>query len=216
VQADLAQMFKYDNFQYFLLVIDCFSSRIFVEPLKNKTSESVAKALQKIFKKFNTPIQEIQSDRGKEFLGQPCKTLFKDLKIVYRPKFGKNKANFAENAIGRVKRKLYMFLRTNLSKNWVSNIQKIVDGFNNTPAKKLGWLKPNEITSPLDTIRVKEAREKYHIKVYTEPSFEDQLKNQKAFLSSNDLKVKDFVYLNFEEKLFDKSFDTKVKQNGRK
>jgi hypothetical protein len=40
-----------------------------------------------------------------------------------------------------------MALRANLTQNWVKYIQFVVDGHNNTPIKKLGWLKPSQIHS---------------------------------------------------------------------
>ena len=96
VQADIAFMFNYEEYKYFLLVIDCFSSKIFTVPLKTKDSKTVAAAFEDIFKAFKAKIYEIQTDRGTEFLGS-TKKLFNEKNILYRTKFGKNKANFAGN-----------------------------------------------------------------------------------------------------------------------
>ena len=38
VFGDLAVMYPFDGFNYFLLVVDGFSSKVFVRPLKNKKS----------------------------------------------------------------------------------------------------------------------------------------------------------------------------------
>lgn len=94
VQADLAFMFEFDSYKYFLLVIDCFSSKIFTVPLKTKDSKEVSNAFKIIFEKFASKIYEIQTDQGTEFLGK-SKQLFKENNILYRVKIGKNKANFA-------------------------------------------------------------------------------------------------------------------------
>jgi hypothetical protein len=209
VQADIAYMFKWEDVQYFILLIDCFSKKIFAEPLKNKSSEFVSQALKKIFNEFGAPITEIQTDRGKEFLGKSCQDLFKQQHIVYRSKFGQNKANFAENAIGRIKRKLYMLLRSKLSHNWTQELPKVVLAFNNTPLENLGWLKPNDIKSKLDTLLVEEQRKKYGIEVYREPSFQEQLALENKLIP-NALNINDYVYLDFDSKTFDKSFDTQV------
>ena len=56
VQADIAYMFEYETFKYFLLVIDCFSSKIFTIPLKSRDSSSVAIAFAEIFVEFKAKI----------------------------------------------------------------------------------------------------------------------------------------------------------------
>jgi len=147
---------------------------------------------------------------GKEFLGA-TKQLFRKEKIFYKQKFGKNKANYAENGIYIVKKKLYMLLRGTLSQNWPSQIQTVVESYNDTPIKKLGWIKPNTIHSEIDSVKVEQAQRKNNIKVYKEPNFEDQIKNQKDYESQpKKLQVGQYVYLDFDEKIFSKSFDVQV------
>lgn len=64
VQADIAQMFDYNGYKYFLLVIDCFSSKLFVKCLKSKNSDEVAKAFSDIFHQFGAQIHVLETDRG--------------------------------------------------------------------------------------------------------------------------------------------------------
>jgi hypothetical protein len=211
VQADIAQMFEFNHYKYFLLLIDGYSSKIFVECLKSKNSEEVSRAFSKIFKEFGATIHVLETDRGKEFLGA-AKKLFKSENIYYKQKFGRNKANYAESGISIIKKKLYMLLRGTLSQNWPSEIQNIVTSYNNTPIKKLGWLTPSSINSEIDSVKVDKAKVENNIKVYKEPTFEEQIQNQKQYeLQKKNLQVGDFVYLDFDEKLFSKSFDVQVK-----
>ena len=211
VQADIAYMFNYENYIYFLLLVDCFSSKIFAVPLKARDSVTVARAFSQIFAKFNATIYEIQTDRGKEFLG-PCKKLFQEKNILFRTKLGKNKANFAENAILNVKRRLYKLLRGTLSHDWVSELPKTVEALNNTPIRKLGYLTPNSIISEKDSVNVYHAKEKLNITSYSEPNFHLQRQNQENYTSEKHLlQVNDYVYLDFNEKIFDKSFDVSVR-----
>ena len=209
VQADIAYMFEFNSFKYFLLLVDCFSSKIFTVPLKNKDSFTVAKSFEKILKEFNAKVYEIQTDRGKEFLG-PCKKLFEKEKIVYRAKFGKNKANFAEHSIFLVKKKLYMLLRGTLSKDWVKSLPSVVESLNNTPTQKLGWLTPNSIHSEVDSVLVQKAKKQQNISTYNEPNYHIQRKNQQNYEHTKNVQVNDYVYLDFDEKLFDKSFNVSV------
>jgi hypothetical protein len=210
-QMDLAVMYNYSGFVYFLLLIDCFSLKMFAKPLKSKSSPSVSKALQEIFEEFGAQIHVLQSDRGTEFIG--CKKLFREKKIVFRPKFGKNKASISEWAIHIVKKKLYMLLRGILSQDWVDYLPKVVEQFNHTPQTKLGGIAPENILSLADSAKVFDARKNAKMTVFHEPNFKIQNENQKNYESiSSNLQVGDFVFLTLEEKLFDKSFDVKVKK----
>lgn len=209
LQADIAYMFEYDNFKYFLLVIDCFSSKIFVEPLKDKSAESVKKAFEIITNEMKAPIQELQTDQGKEFIG--CKKYFKEKRIYFKPKYGKNKANFAEWGILNIKKRLYKMLRGNLTQDWPQFIKKVVNDHNNTPLKKLGWLKPNDINNEFDSIKVENAQKQINYHPYREPKLDIRTKNQLSYENDNTkLQKGSYVYLDFKETLFGKSFDVQV------
>jgi hypothetical protein len=102
-----------------------------------------------------------------------------------------------------------MLLRSQLTHNWPNYIKKVVESFNNTPLKKLGWIAPKAINSKLDTLKVSDAQKQHNIQVFKEPDFKDQLRNQELHNNSR-FKVNDYVYLTFNEKLFDKSYDVQV------
>ena len=211
VQIDLAYMFQDSetNAIYFLLAIDVFSFKIFVEPLQDKTADAVLKALNIIFRQFKQPIYEIQADRGKEFLGKLDKKFFQEHKVIFSPKYGKNKASFAEYGILLVKKKLYLLLRSQMKHTWVAFLPKVVESLNNTPLKRLGYLTPNSIHNEASSVLVRNAKKKYNILEYKLPTYQEQKFNEENY--SGDLKKGDYVYLDFVEKLFDKSFDVSVR-----
>jgi len=203
-------MFTYEGYKYFLLLVDCYSSKLFVEPLKDKNSETVAKALQKIIKDFKAKIYKLETDRGSEFFGATKKVLNKH-KIFYKSKFGKHKANFVERMIYVVKRKLYLILRSQLTENWVKYIRVVVNSYNNTPLKKLGYLRPNDITSEKESVDVDYYKQKHNIETYKQPNFEEQAKNEKKYEESlNRLQKNDYCYKFYDEKLFNKKYNINV------
>ncbi len=122
-----------------------------------------------------------------------------------------NKCNFAEFSIFKVKKKLFMLLRSELSRKWVENLPIVVESFNSTPLKNLGYLRPNDIQSELDSVLVDMKKSEQNISTFKEPTFSEQIKNQENYQKDNSkLQAGDYVYLNFNEKLFDKSFDVQV------
>ena len=146
-----------------------------------------------------------------EFLGKYCQELFKQKHIVYKSKIGKNKAFIAEHYIYLVKKYLYTTLRGTLNQNWVDVLGKIVNDMNNTPILRLGYLRPNQINSEIDSVFVKNAQKSHKIITYKEPSWKNQLQNVKYYnFDVSNIKKGDYVYRDFDEKLFDKSYNVSV------
>jgi len=152
IQCDIGFMFKYEDYTCFLLIIDCYSLKIFVKPLKSKSSESVLEGFKEFFKQFTSKIYVCQTDQGQEF--SLCKKFCIKNDIIFQYKFGKNKANFAEWGILTIKRRLYKILRNNLSQNWPKIIENVANDQNNVPLKSLGFLRPSDINSPYDSAKV--------------------------------------------------------------
>ena len=212
VQIDIAFMFPDEDTgdKYFLLAIDIFSFKIFVEPLKDRNTQTIVLALHAIFKRFKHSIFEIQSDQGKEFLSAAVKSFLKENKTFLSLKYGKNKASVAEYGILLVKKKLYLILRSQLSHRWVHFLSNVAASLNDTPLKRLGWLTPNSIHNEAATVFVKEAQTKNNIEAKKTPTYSQMQSNLKNY--KDDLQINDFVYLDFNEKLFDKSFDVSVRK----
>jgi len=209
LQADLGVIFEFDNFKYFLLVIDCYSLKIKVKCLKNKQSETVLNAFTAILDDFNTEIYKVETDQGTEF--SLVKNFCKKNHIIFKYKFGANKANFSEWGILIIKKRLYKMMRGTFDKNWPDLITKVVEDHNNTPQKKIGYLTPNQINNPYDSAKVREQLKKYNFESYSEPNFFIQNKNQEDFKDTkHDINVLDYVYVDFKQDLFSKSFDVQV------
>lgn len=210
VQADLAYMFNTNGYQYFLVVIDCFSLKVFCEPLKTKTSDEVLKAFLKTLKKFKfKQINKIEVDQGQEF--SKVKQYCEKNHIIFKLKFGSNKASFAEWIISILKRRLYKILRDKLSHNWISVLQIVSEQFNDTPQKKIGFLKPKDINSIFDSVLVSESKLENNVKVENYTPYKVQNENQTQYESQKQkLQENSYVYLDFKQSFFGKSFDIQV------
>ena len=67
-QSDLAFMFKFEDYNSFLLLVDLFSLKVFVRPLKSKSSQNVKIAFEQIFKDFKSEIHILETDRGSGYI----------------------------------------------------------------------------------------------------------------------------------------------------
>lgn len=202
IQADLAVMYKFEGFFYFLLIIDVFSRKIFCRPLKNKSSSEVKVAFDKIFTEINNPVRLIQTDQGTEFTG--LKRYFEQEKdIRHQYKFGLTKCTFAENAIYLIKMRLYTALRSSNSRDWPFLLKKVVNNYNNTPQTALKNLKPSDFKSSFDDVKLPDDPKT--------PNFIEQFQNQKKYEGNMNLpQVGDFCYLSAQRqpnKVFEKSVD---------
>lgn len=119
-------------------------------------------------------------------------------------------AAIAENCILKIKRRLYMILRGSLSRDWVKFLPNVIRDINNTPVQRLGWLKPNDIVSEESSVLVDEAKRQHKVPILKEPTYEEQKLNTETAKTTTDLKQFDYVYKQFDSKLFDKSFDVSV------
>jgi len=208
LQSDLAYMFEYDSYKYFVVVCDCFSGKVFAEPLKDKSSDTVLKSLKTLVNKFETPVTKFECDQGTEY--SKFKTYCKSNNIVFKYKYGKNKANFAENIIQIIKRRLYKLLRGNLIKNWPQELERVVRDHNETPAKKIGFLKPNDINSKYDSKKVRDALQTHGLEIKRGPNFDALKQNELSYDKSRGIQIGSYVYVDFPEERFGKSFDYQV------
>ena len=104
-----------------------------------------------------------------------------------------------------VKRRLYRLCRALYTKDWPRYLQKVVSAINNSPNSAIGFLKPNDIKSPLDDPKV-DAK----VGVPEDVSFQEQRKNQEYYETHGNLQKDDHVYLDFPASTMAKGFDTPV------
>lgn len=208
MEIDLGFMPTFNLFRYFLCLVDVFSWHIWCVALKKKNGPVVGKALEKVFDEINSPITKIQADSGTEFIGN--KDVFIKHKILFKTKHLKNKAAMAEHAIYLVKRKLYMIMRSEKSKNWVKYLPIAVKLLNERHVKKIGNLAPGNINSMFDDEKVRQAVKAQNAPQAEEPNWHEQNRLQAEYEKSNGFQKNDFVYLDYKEKTFAKSFDLKI------
>jgi hypothetical protein len=143
------------GYAYYLLCIDCFTRKIFVQPIKKKTAQEVIEAFRKIFKGNGHMPWKIITDQGKEFVAGPVQSFFKRRQIEHFCNFTSPvfHAGMAERANRTLKERLYRYFTENSTNRWVDVVQQIVDGINASPNRSIGNLRPKTAHLFADTLR---------------------------------------------------------------
>lgn len=149
VQADIKDLNAFkasnNNFRYFLLIIDCYSKRVFCEPLKDKKPETVLNAFQKVFKENSFLPYFLLTDAGTEFFNRKMEAFCKENQIQ-QVALGSSpaKAAIAERAIKTITTRLARAMTYKNTHNWVQFLYKTVKNYNNTIHSSIG-MKPNDV-----------------------------------------------------------------------
>lgn len=192
IAMDLADMNFYkdanDGYRYILVVIDIFSRKVWVEPIKTKTAVSALEAFQKILKKMDkTPIK-INADDGSEWKGIFGQFLKKNNIDLYHT-YSEFHSSIVERFHRTLKDMINKYFTEHQTHRYIDNLQTFINTYNN---KKHSTLKmsPNEASKP----------ENYNL------AFDNQYGKQEFISQKSDaiFKVGDFVRISRTKNKFEK------------
>jgi hypothetical protein len=148
-QSDLADMSKLASknkgHKFFLLLINCFSRKIYCVPIKDKSGKNVANALLKILNESGERFKLLHTDRGREYYNKEVKEkVLIPYNIHHYSTTTLTKASLAERYILTCKRKLYKEMDKRGTLNWINLLDEVVKNINNTPHSRFGFI-PNNI-----------------------------------------------------------------------
>jgi transposase InsO family protein len=129
---DVSSISKYnDGITFLLTCIDTFSKFAFVEPLKNKTSKSIAFTLQQILCREGSP-EVISSDNGSEFINEDFIILCRRWNINHKTSlpYHPQSQGQIERFNGTLKRTIFKYLTDYESKRYIDNLQFLVYSYN--------------------------------------------------------------------------------------
>lgn len=146
-QADLVEMIPYakenSGYKYILIVINCFSKFVWALPLKNKTSQEVSQAMEKVLKE-QTPIN-LQTDAGKEFFNKDFEKLMKKYNVNHYQVYSEKKASIVERVNRTLKNIMWKEFSFQGHYKWLNILPHIVKQYNNKKHRTIG-MKPSEVT----------------------------------------------------------------------
>jgi hypothetical protein len=146
--GDLAKLAKYNNgYKYILVAIDVLSKRIYAAPIKKKEFNDMIPAFDKIFGQMERLPYRIFTDKGGEYVGKEMKTYFKKKDIIkIECNSSMVKASLAENALKRIKQRIYRYFHSEGNYKWIDILDKVVNGINHAKSRVLGGLRPVDIS----------------------------------------------------------------------
>ena len=127
---DLADMTEHiakhnDGYRYILVMIDCFSRKVSLVSLKNKTSLNIANALQQYLEKSQYKFVFVYSDEGQEFLGAHTQKVYDKFNLTrYSVKNRKFKCAIAERVIRSLKERIYKYFTQNNTLKYIDVLKK--------------------------------------------------------------------------------------------
>ena len=141
--------FKYNNRQYvyILILIDCFTKKVYCAPMREKTKQWSVKAFESIFHHLDEFPTHIVTDGGLEFFNSEVRKLFINYGINHYkiPTKTNWKASMVERVNRTLKSRIQKYFYQNKTKNWIDIIDKIVSNYNNTPHSVIG-IAPNQVS----------------------------------------------------------------------
>ena len=153
VQADLIDVRELaahnDGTKYLLLIIDLFSRRVWMYPLKNKSAIVTRDAIRTWLNSLGRRKCKIfASDYGTEFRNVYVRDLFREHNVVQQFKSGTSKASYAERANKSLQVLLYKYLTNSQSFRYIDKLESIVNSYNNRPHRSLDNITPHEADKP--------------------------------------------------------------------
>lgn len=148
-QIDLADMQAYSSknrgYKYILLAVDIFSRKAYAEPLKNKTEKEVTDSFHKIVEREVPKI--LMSDKGSEFINNVFEKELKDNNIEHQlAEVGDHHAlGIIDRLTRTLKEMTYKHFTESGTVNWIDNLQKMIEVYNNLPHGGINDKKPNEV-----------------------------------------------------------------------
>ena len=148
LQADLVDIRNHsshnDGHTFILTAVDVFSRKAWAIPLKNKTGERVAEALERILDagKFFS----LQTDKGKEFYNEKVRSLLRERSIKHFSSENETvKASLVERFNRSLRARLHRSMTARGTQRILHVLPNIVEAYNSSYNRALG-MSPNEVS----------------------------------------------------------------------
>ena len=149
------------NYKYLLIGIDIFTRVACAIAMKNKQTDSILEAVEKIINNFKPDITSIQCDNGSEFVSKKFKDLMKDhnIEIHYVDVNEHHKLGIVDRFIRTLRLLIDKYCTAFKTTKYIDALQKIIHNYNNNYHTGIK-------TTPNDAINKQEEISLLNIKQY--------------------------------------------------
>ena len=181
--------FQNSNYRFILVMIDCFTRKVWAVPMKFKTAQWTADAFESVFQTFDKFPVHLVTDRGLEFYNSQVRKVFINYGINHYSIKTKTKwkASMVERFIRTLKTRLQRYFTKNKTKKWLDVLDQFVANYNATPHSAHG-LPPQDVSH--------ENQEKVYKQLYPDISLRTDCR----------LKIGDKVRKIVDKDLFEKGY----------
>ena len=161
---DVSQMKNENDGKTFLvMLIDCWTRFLWVEPIVNKSANIVLTAVMKMFTSVGETPKYLGGDRGTEFLNRKMQKFCRDNGVTYTPNYNYTHAPFVERANRTLQKILYTWMSENETSRYIDVLQKVVQSYNNR-THRITRMSPHDAEKPRNHVSLRLNMEDYYLK----------------------------------------------------
>lgn len=148
-QVDLVDMQAFekenDGFKYIMTLIDVFSKKAYVFPLKTKTGKEIANCFKDLFSHY-VPAN-MQSDRGTEFTNKEVQKIMQDHRVNFYFSLNSDiKCGVVERFNRTLKGRMFKYFSSRGTRKYIDVLPLLVNGYNKSYHRTIK-MRPIDVTS---------------------------------------------------------------------
>lgn len=164
VQGDLIDISSHsrqnDGVKFLLVLIDIFTKKLWVFPMKNKTGITTRDILARWLRGIDVKPKKLTTDRGLEFTNNPVQTLLAQNNVEWRAAFGTLKACIAERVNKTLQILIFKYMTETGRSRYIDKLNEFVSTYNNRGHRTLEGMTPDEADRPENEAAVRDIHEK--------------------------------------------------------
>ena len=162
VQGDLIEISdgdmsaENDGTKHLLLLIDVFTRKVWLYPLKTKTGLEVSDAMSDWLEHLATKPKVLMIDGGLEFWNRNVKRVLQQHDVIPQLAVGTSKAAYAERANKTLQILIYKYLTDRESLRYIDVLDDLVSTYNKRGHRSLAYMSPHDAEKQKNQLRVRD------------------------------------------------------------